>query len=121
VPIAAIDPADIAAVAAIALTNGAAPELELSGPEALLPARQVAILGETLGRPLRYEPIADAPARAEMLAAGTPAPIVDALFRFFSDGEYDDSPVVDTVRAVTGRPPSSFVDWARGHADAFAV
>ena len=56
-----------------------------------------------------------------MLAAGTPAPIVDALFRFFSDGEYDDSPVVDTVRAVTGRPPGSFVDWARGHADAFAA
>jgi uncharacterized protein YbjT (DUF2867 family) len=120
-PIAAIDPADIAAVAAIALTSGAAPELELSGPEALLPARQVAILGETLGRPLHYEPLADAPARAEMLAAGTPAPIVDALFRFFSDGEYDDSPVVDTVRAVTGRPPSSFVDWARDHAAAFAV
>ena len=121
VPIAAIDPADIAAVAAIALTDGAGPELELSGPEALLPAGQVAILGDTLGRRLRFEPLADARAREEMLAAGTPAPIVDALFRFFSDGEYDDSPVVDTVHAVTGRPPSSFVDWACDHADAFAV
>jgi uncharacterized protein YbjT (DUF2867 family) len=121
VPIAAIDPADIAAVAAVALTDGAAPELELSGPEALLPAGQVAILGETLGRPLRYQPLADDLAREEMLAAGTPAPIAEALFRFFSDGEYDDSPVVDTVRAVTGRPPRSFVDWARAHADAFAA
>ena len=121
VPIAAIDPADIAAVAAIALTDGAGPELELSGPEALLPAGQVAILSDTLGRRLRFEPLADARAREEMLAAGTPAPIVDALFRFFSDGEYDDSPVVDTVRAITGRPPSSFVDWARAHAHTFAA
>jgi uncharacterized protein YbjT (DUF2867 family) len=121
VPIAAIDPADIAAVAAVALTDGAGAELELSGPQALLPGDQVAILGEALGRPLRYEPLADDTARADMLAAGTPPPIVDALFRFFSDGEYDDSPVVGTVRAVTGRPPSSFADWAHRHAEAFAT
>src|SRR5205814_977595 len=25
------------------------------------------------------------------------------------------------IAAVTGRPPGSFVDWARGHADAFAA
>ncbi len=120
VPIAAIDPADIAAVAAVALTDGAAPELELSGPEALRPADQVAILAEVLGRELRYEPQSDDEARSELLAAGTPAPIADALFRFFSKGEYDDSRVVDTVRALTGRAPGRFADWARAHAEAFA-
>jgi uncharacterized protein YbjT (DUF2867 family) len=120
VPIAAIDPADIAAVAAVALTDGAAPELELSGPEALRPADQVAILADVLGRELRYEPQSDDDARSELLAAGTPAPIVDALFRFFSEGEYDDSRVVDTVRALTGRAPGRFADWARAHAGAFA-
>ena len=93
-PIALIDPADIAAVAAVALTSGAGPELELSGPEALTPGQQVAILAEVLDRPLRYEPQPDAEARAELLAGGTPEPIVDALFRFFSAGEYDDSRVV---------------------------
>jgi uncharacterized protein YbjT (DUF2867 family) len=113
VPIAAIDPADIAAVAAVALTRGAGPELELSGPEALTPGQQVAILGEVLGRPLRYEPQPDAEARAELLAGGTPAPIVDALFRFYSDGEFDDSRIVDTVRAITRREPGRFADWAR--------
>ena len=113
VPIALIDPADIAAVAAVALTSGAGPELELSGPEALTPAQQVAILAEVLDRPLRYEPQPDAEARAEMLEAGTPEPIVDALFRFFSEGEYDDSRVVGTVETITGRPPGRFADWAR--------
>jgi len=71
----------------------------------------VATLARVLGRPLRYQPLADGEARARMLA-DTPAPIVDALFRFFTDGEFDDSPVVGTVAAVTGRPPRSFAGWA---------
>jgi uncharacterized protein YbjT (DUF2867 family) len=123
VAIASIDPADIAAVAAVALTEpgheGTTPAL--SGPQALTPADQVAVLADVLGRPLRYEPLADADARAQM-AAGTPAPFVDALFRFFSDGEFDDAPVVGTVRALTGREPRPFAAWARAHvADLAAV
>jgi uncharacterized protein YbjT (DUF2867 family) len=121
VPIAAIDPADIAAVAAAALTEDghAGHAHELSGPEALIPAVQVAQLGEALGRPLRYEPQPDDEARREMLAA-MPEPFVDAQFRFFSAGEYDDAVVVDGVERLTGRPPGRFPDWARAHAGAFA-
>ncbi|MEZ0294509.1 MAG: NAD(P)H-binding protein [Solirubrobacteraceae bacterium] len=117
VRIAAIDPADIAAVAAVALTadGHAGDALELSGPEALTPADQVAQLGEALGRPLRYEPQTDAEARAEL----GDSPAVDAQFRFFSEGEYDDARVVGTVRAVTGRAPGRFADWARAHAGDF--
>jgi hypothetical protein len=54
------------------------------------------------------------------LEAGTPTPFVDALFRFFSDGEYDDSRVVDTVERVLRRPPRRFADWAAAHAGRFA-
>ena len=116
VPIAAIDPADIAAVAAVALAGGHdGAALELSGPEPLTPGEQVARLGAALGRPLRYEPQSDAEARAEL----GDSPAVDAQFRFFSDGEYDDARLVDTVRAVTGRAPGRFADWARAHAAAF--
>jgi uncharacterized protein YbjT (DUF2867 family) len=120
VAIAAIDPADIAAVAATVLTepghDGVA--YPLSGPEPLLPGEQVATLGAALGRPLRYEPLADEEARAAM-AADTPAPYVDAFFRFFSDGEFDDAGVVDTVERLAGRQPRRFAHWARAHADAF--
>ena len=116
VPIAAIDPADIAAVAAVALAGGHdGAALELSGPEPLTPGEQVAQLGAALGRPLRYAPQSDAEARAEL----GDSPAVDAQFRFFSDGEYDDARLVDTVRAVTGRAPGRFADWARAHAAAF--
>jgi uncharacterized protein YbjT (DUF2867 family) len=119
VPIAAIDPADIAAVAATALTESGhrGASHELSGPQPLKPADQVATLGELLGRSLRYEPQSDEQARAEM-AASTPAPYLEAFFRFYSDGEFDDSRVVDTVERITGRAPRRFEQWAQAHAAA---
>jgi uncharacterized protein YbjT (DUF2867 family) len=121
VPIASIDPADIAAVAATVLTDtgheGAA--YALSGPEALTPGRQVAALAGVLGRPLRYQALSDDEARAQM-AADTPAPFIEAFFRFFSDGEYDDSVVVGSVMAITGHQPRTFEQWAQEHAREFA-
>ena len=32
---------------------------------------------------------------------------------------FDDSTVLPTVRELTGRPPRTFAQWARAHADAF--
>jgi uncharacterized protein YbjT (DUF2867 family) len=117
VAIAAIDPADIAAAAAVALTEpGHAGEAySLSGPEPLTPADQVATLAGVLERPLRYEPLSDEEARVAM-AADTPEPYIEAFFRFYSAGEFDDSPVLDTVERITGRPPRTFAKWARAHA-----
>ncbi len=53
------------------------------------------------------------------MAADTPAAYVDGFFRFFSDGEFDDAGVVDTVERIAGRQPGRFAQWARAHADAF--
>jgi uncharacterized protein YbjT (DUF2867 family) len=120
ISIAAIDPADIAAVAATVLTEPGHEGLEhtLSGPEPLTPADQIETLADVLARPLRYEPLSDEQARVQM-AADTPAPFIDAFFRFYSDGEFDDSPVVDTVQRITGHWPRRFEQWARVHAEAF--
>lgn len=116
VPIAAIDPADIAAVAAVALQSGdyEGQALDLSGPQALTARQQLAVVAEVLDRPLRFEPQPDAEAR-EAMAESMPEPFVDAQFRFFSDGEYDDSEVVDTVERVTGRPPGTLRAWVEAH------
>ena len=121
VPIAMIDPYDIAAVAAVALTSAghAGRAYTLSGPEPLRPADRVAILGEVLGRPLSFEAQPDAEARAEMSKA-MPAEYVAAFFRFYSDGTLDESRVRPDVRDVTGRPPRTFRDWAQAHAAAFS-
>lgn len=114
------DPADIAAVAAAALTAPGHAEhvYELSGPEALTAADRVAILARVLGRDLRFEAQPNDEARAEM-SKTTPAPYVDAFFRFYVDGTLDESRVLPTVRDLTGRPPRTFEQWATAHAADF--
>jgi uncharacterized protein YbjT (DUF2867 family) len=118
VRIATIDPYDVAAVSARALTSEghAGRSYRLSGPESLLPADRVAVLAEVLGRDLSFEGQSDAEARAEMSAA-MPAEYVDAFFSFFADGKLDESQVRPTVQEITGMPPRSFENWARTHAD----
>jgi uncharacterized protein YbjT (DUF2867 family) len=117
---AVIDPDDIARVAVAGLTSGGhdGKEYRLSGPESLYPADQVRILGAALGRDLRLEAQSDEEARAEM-TANMPAEYVEAFMSFNADGTLDESEVLPTVEEVTGRPPRTFEQWARLHADAF--
>jgi uncharacterized protein YbjT (DUF2867 family) len=68
VVVAMIDPYDSAAVAATALTSDGheGRVYTVSGPEPLRPADRARILGEALGRDLRFEDQPDDEARAEM-------------------------------------------------------
>ncbi len=120
-PIAAIDPYDIAAVAGTALTSEGHQSRTylLTGPEAIRPADQVKILAEVLGRNLRFEAQPDAEARNEMNMS-MPVETVDAFFRFFVEGEFDDSSVLPTVSEITGRPPRTFREWALAARSMFA-
>ena len=120
VRVATIDPDDLGAVAAAALTSPAheGRAYRLSGPESLLPADRVAVLARVLERDLRFEAQPDEEARAEMSRA-MPAEYVDAFFSFFADGALDESQVLPTVHEVTGRRPRTFEAWAQAHADAF--
>jgi uncharacterized protein YbjT (DUF2867 family) len=120
VQVAMIDPSDIAAVAAVALT---APGHDgrvytVSGPQALGPADRARILGEVLGRDLRFEAQPDDEARAEM-AAAMPTAYVEAFFDFYVKGTLDESQPRPDVAAVTGRPPRTFRQWAQAHAGEF--
>jgi uncharacterized protein YbjT (DUF2867 family) len=120
VAISTIDPDDLGAVAARALTTDEheGQTYRLSGPEALRPAEQVAILAKYAGRDLRFDAQTDAEARAEM-EGQMPKEYVDAFFDFFVDGAIDETTVHPTVKQVTGREPRSFEHWAERHADAF--
>jgi uncharacterized protein YbjT (DUF2867 family) len=121
VAVATVAPADIGAVAARVLVSGEhdGREYAVTGPVALRPADRVRLLGEALGRPLRYEAQPDDEARAEM-SARMPTEYVDAFFSFFSDGKLDESVVFPTVADVTGRAPTTFESWARANAGRFS-
>jgi uncharacterized protein YbjT (DUF2867 family) len=114
------DPADIAAVAAVALTTPGheGQVYEVSGPQPLTAGDRVTILGQALGRCLRFEALSDEEARTEMSAA-MPAKYVDAFFDFYVSGSLDESKVLPTVQDLTGRPPRTFSQWAAAHAEAF--
>jgi hypothetical protein len=58
--------------------------LRLTGPEALRPAEQVAIVARATGRPMRFQPQPQDQARQEMREI-IPEPFVDAIFRFFAE------------------------------------
>ena len=109
VPVAMVDPADIAAVAVVALTESGhvGAVHRLSGPEALTPPEQVQLLGEALGRELGFEEQPD----EEAGAAG-----ID-IFRRHPELE---SEVQDTVPSLLGRPAGALRDWLAGHQADFA-
>ncbi len=112
-PSPAIDPADIAAVAARVLTEDghAGRDYALTGPAELTVLNKLDALTAALGRHLSYTVHADdPPAGDEVLAAVRMAGVSDL-----------DSPgVLDTVEAVTGRPARSFAEWARENTAAFS-
>jgi uncharacterized protein YbjT (DUF2867 family) len=120
VAVAVVDPADLGAVAATALlADGHEGRTHvLSGPQALRPADRLGILGAALGRDLRLEALSRDEARAQ-LSAEMPEQYVDAFFDFYVEGSLDESQVQPTVRAVLGREPRTFEQWAAAHADAF--
>ena len=122
--VAMIDPGDVAAVAATLLTTEdfAAGTRVLSGPEAITFARVAEELSAATGRRIEFVAVPDEAARRGMLAAGMPEWLVDpfiALAGQLRQGVGE--PTTDTVRALTGREPRSFGQFARDHAAMFAT
>jgi uncharacterized protein YbjT (DUF2867 family) len=117
-----IDPRDIASVAAKCLTTSGHERkaYDLTGPEALTMAEQAKILGDAIGKPVKYVDVPDAAARDAMLGMGMPSIMVDALLEFTnlvrSGGA---SFVSDAVKTITGKPGRTFAAWCKENAAAF--
>ncbi|GAA1734440.1 SDR family NAD(P)-dependent oxidoreductase [Aeromicrobium alkaliterrae] len=98
-----IDARDIAAVAAVALTeDGHAGQIyEITGPEALTLPETAEVLSASLGRPVVHRDLTIAEATAESEGFGRE---LDALtFERVAAGSF--ATVTDTVERVTGRAP----------------
>lgn len=120
--IAMIHPEDIAAVAVEALVTDSyiGKALAITGPEALSYAEMVARIGVAAGKTLRFEPISDEQARANLLANGMPSLLADALVTLWREvREGQVATVTDHVERVTGRPPFPFSRWAEESAAEF--
>ena len=116
-----IHEADIAEVAVRALTGEghAGRAYALTGPEAVTQAEQAHLIGEAIGRPVRFEEQPEVEAREELRPVfGDPA-LVDASLAYWRGLVTQPEPVTTTVAEVTGRPARTFAQWARDHAADF--
>lgn len=111
---------DIAAVAVAALTGRghAGQAYVLTGPESLTQRRQVELIGEAVGRPIRFEELTSEQAR-EQLGRFIPPAIVETLLGYLAAADGVPAPVSNAVQEVTGRPARTFAEWAADHAAEF--
>lgn len=117
-----IDARDIAAVAVCALTTPGheSRAYPVTGPQALSGAEVAAALSTVASRPVRYVPITLAQAAGAMTGMGMPQSLADAMNELYALAPAGHlAGVLDTVQAVTGRPPRTFVEFAEDHAFAF--
>lgn len=125
-----IHEADIAAVAACALTSSGhlGATYSLTGPESLTVRNQVSVLGRVAGRPVRVEAQDLDDYRHELTAAlearglgrvGS-AEVIEARIRRLAALVDRPQATTETVLAVTGRSARSFAEWAGDHAGDFA-
>jgi (4-alkanoyl-5-oxo-2,5-dihydrofuran-3-yl)methyl phosphate reductase len=117
-----IDPRDIAAVAVKALTTPGheGKAYNLTGPEALSGAEQVAKISAAIGKPLTFVDVPDSVARDGMLKSGMPERLVDALMELMGiiRAGYTGT-VQPTVEEVLGRKARTFDAWVQDNAAAF--
>jgi uncharacterized protein YbjT (DUF2867 family) len=116
-----IDERDLAAVAARALLTDelVGRKLELTGPQSLTHEEAVAIIGDVIGRPLRYQEVPPEAAKQGMIARGMPEPFVTALMDRYARGVGQPAVTTDEVEKVLGRPGRTFAEWVADQTAAF--
>lgn len=120
--VASIDPADIATVAARALTQeGHTGQIySLTGGELLTMKQQVDILASVLNRSIEYVDITPEEAAQDALAKGRDQASVAAIKEMNEMGRAGMGAfITDDVERVTGQKPASFEHWCRRNAAAF--
>ncbi|MFD6138109.1 NAD(P)H-binding protein [Promicromonospora sp. NPDC060271] len=118
----AVDPSDIAEVAAAALVDDghAGRTYALTGPAAVSPRERAQALAEALGVPLNFVELTYEEARAGMLAY-IPEHVVDGTLAILGEPLPEEQVVSPDVETVLGRPARTFADWARRNTAAFAA
>lgn len=122
-PSAMVHEADIAAVAAHALTHDGhgGQTYALTGPEALTPEQRTAILAKATGRDISHVQLTEEQERQRLNAHGYGDDYVEFGMQLALHPPQEAGTVLPTVKNVTGRPARTFTQWAHEHAEAFMI
>ena len=120
---AAVHDADIAAVAAAALTSDGhgGKSYTITGPEVLSPRKMVRLVGDAIGREIPFVELTVEEANAEWEAAGMSQEFIDFMMWAYGNTPEVGYTVVPTIEQVTGRPARTFAQWAAENVDKFRV
>ncbi len=112
---------DLAAVGVRALLTDdlVGQRVPLTGPQSLTHEAMIAIIGDVIGRPLRYQEIPPEAATQGMVAQGFPQPFVQALMARYAKGVGQPAITTSEVEKILGRPARTYAEWVADHADAF--
>jgi uncharacterized protein YbjT (DUF2867 family) len=107
-----VDPFDVAEVAAAALRsdNHAGAVYQLTGPAAISPREQSAVIAETLGARIRFVELTREQARAEMVRF-MPESVAEGSLDILGAPTVEERRTSPDVERVLGRPPHSFAEW----------
>jgi uncharacterized protein YbjT (DUF2867 family) len=113
--------ADIAAVAAVVLTEEGhgGKTYPITGPEVLTPPQMLNMIGNAIGRDLHFEELTELQARERWQAQGFSDDVIEFFIWAHGNTPEIGYTVVPTVQEVTGRPARSFAQWAAEHAERF--
>ena len=118
-----IDTRDIAAVAAVCLTEPghAGAEYTLTGPEALSQGELAARLSQALGREIRYVDVPPTDFKQSLVGYGLPEPLADDLAILYGSifAQGGGEVVTSAVPDVSGRPARTFEAFVADHLAAF--
>ena len=114
-----VDPADLAASAAVTLRGGHQTQVyELTGPAAISPRDQATALGVALGEEVTFVELTRAEAAAAM-GAFMPPEVVAGTLDILGTPTPDERLVSADVAKLLGRAPRPFAAWAADHVAAF--
>lgn len=115
-----IDPADIAEVAAAALREDghAGRTYELTGPDAISPRRQAAVISEVLGEEVTFVELSREEAHAHM-AQFMPEEVIGGTLDVLGVPLPAEQKVSPDVESVLRRPARSFDEWVARNLPAF--
>ncbi|MFB8275015.1 SDR family oxidoreductase [Nocardia colli] len=116
-----VDPADIAAVAAAALSeDGHAGQIyTLTGPALSTPREQAAAIGAALEVPVRFVELTRAQAHTGM-AQFMPESVVEHTLSILGEPTAAEQEISPDVERVLGRGPASYAEWAQRNRAVFA-
>jgi uncharacterized protein YbjT (DUF2867 family) len=113
--------ADIAAVAAVALTQTGhgGKTYWITGGEVLTPCRMVRTISTIIHRDIQLIELTEAQVRERWREGGFTDEVIDFFVWAHGNTPPEGYTVVPTVEQVTGKPPRTFAQWVMEHADEF--